>query len=198
VDRGSARPSALDVRDDDAVEGDRAAEVERAIDWIHDPQTFGLADRGFRALLRQHGDRGVMQRETFDDRLLRGVIGRGREVRTALLACDDLYVRLDDRVTAGDRGLRGDASEGRVSCRIRRAGAAAGHAGQSSRTRWRRSLRSNGLVRTDVRFRLRNSLSNIGVFALTKSTGMSRMLESSRTRSYTSIPLRPGIMMSRM
>ena len=184
MDRGGARPAILDVRDDHAVEGDRATEVQGPIDRIDDPQAFGFPERGLWTLLGQNRYVGIVRGESRHDRLLGCVIRGRREVGSTLLACDDAHVRLHDRLADLDRGFRGDTREGLVPGRIRRAaGAASCHCGQSVRTRLSSSLRSNGFVRTEVIFRRLNSRSNCGRLALTNSTGMSRIVASSRTRS---------------
>jgi len=151
MDRRGARATVLDVRDHHGVERDPAAEVQRAVDRIDDPEPLRPAQLSARALLGQHGDRGVVRREELDDRLLGCVIRGGREIRAASLAGDDADIVRDDRVADGGRGALGDPRE----LRVPRGGWAA-QGGQRARTLANSSLRSKGFEITSATLRSLN------------------------------------------
>ena len=145
MDRRGARASILDVRDHDGVERDPAAEVQRAVDRIDDPEPLRLAQLAARALLGQHGDRGVVRSQELDDRLLGCVIRGGREVRAASLARDDADIVRDDRIADRGRGPLRDPRELRVTPR-----GSAAQGGQRARTLANSSLRSKGFEITSA------------------------------------------------
>ena len=181
VDRRGADLAVLYVGDRDAIEGDRAREVERAVQRIDDPEPRGLPELPVGALLGEDRDRGVVPAEPAEDLELRGVVrGRG-EVRAAPLARDDRDVVEPDRFTDRERGLGGERREPFVAAYRR-----AGHqrtVGQRACTRSRKSLRSNGFAMTSVIPRRRKSSEKWPTAALMKRIGIFAVERSARRRS---------------
>src|SRR5437763_11563314 len=142
-----ARPAVLYVPDEDAIEREALAEIQRAVDRVDHPKPLRPGKAFASALLSKDGDVRVVGRKTRDDGRLGGVIRCRREIRSPPLAGDDR--RIPDRDGVPDRNGRlggearqlGEASAvGRASFALRhRSGRVPGPepADRSDRKAWR-------------------------------------------------------------